>query len=397
MQTPSEDHFVEKTVMSESNAVRVQKQALKDFSVEVFQKLGVSDQDACLAADILIAADTRGIASHGVAHLRRYADGLRAGTITARPAERVVTETPVTAVIDAGGGLGPPVSYRAMQKAIQKACAVGVGFVSVRNSNHYGIAGYYAMMALPHDCIGLAMTNASPKVMPTFGGKSTLGTNPIAIAAPAGTQRPFVLDMATSAVALGKIEIADQLDQPVPEGWAIYADGTPATDSHRAMDEFKHNLGAGLLSLGGAGEQLGGHKGYGLAVSVDIFTALLSNAAPSPLTYPKTPDGRQQPANLGHFFGAWRIDCFRPVDEFKQTMDEYQQLLRNVPKVPGQPRIYIHGEKEFQAEEYNLRAGVPINQNVAADLRALAQELHVKFDALRVCAKSNKSFSEASS
>ncbi|MBI5304730.1 MAG: Ldh family oxidoreductase [Chloroflexi bacterium] len=366
--------------MSESNRVRVQKQALNDFCVEVFQKVGVADQDARLTADILVAADARGIASHGVAHLRRYVDGLRAGTIAARPAERVVTETPVTAVIDARAGLGQPVSYRAMQKAIQKAREVGVGFVSVRNSNHHGIVGYYAMMALPHDCIGLAMTNASPKVMPTFGRKPTLGTNPIAIAAPAGAERPFVLDMATSAVALGKIEIAEQLDKPVPEGWAMYRDGTPATDSHRAMDEFKRNLGAGLLSLGGAGELLGGHKGFGLAISVEIFTALLSSAAPSPLTYPKTPDGKPLPANVGHFFGAWRIDCFRPVDEFKIAMDDYQQLLKNVPKVPGQDRIYIHGEKEFEAEERNRRDGIPINNKVAADLRALAQELQVKFD-----------------
>ncbi len=367
--------------MSESSTIRVPQQALRDFSVKVFQKLGVADQDACLAADILVAADTRGVASHGVAHLRRYVDGLRAGTIRARPEERVVTETPVTAVIDAGAGLGQPVSHRAMSSAIDKARATGVGFVAVRNSNHHGIAGYYAMMALAHDCIGLAMTNASQKVMPTFGGKPLLGTNPLAIAAPAGRRRPFVLDMATSAVALGKIEIADQLDRPVPEGWALYRDGTPATDSHRAMDEFRRNLGAGLLSLGGMGELFGGHKGYGLAVSVDIFTALLSSALPSPLTYPKTPAGRQQPANLGHFFGAWRIDCFRPVDEFKQAMDEYQELLKSVPKAPGQPRVYIHGEKEFEAEAYNLRAGVPINPNVAADLRALALELHVQFDA----------------
>lgn len=364
--------------MSGQIAQRVPAEALKGFCEQVFQKVGVAEGDARLAADILVAADLRGIASHGVAHLRRYADGLRTGMFAARPSEQVVMETPVTAVIDAGAGLGQPVSYRAMQKAIQKAQQVGVGFVSVRNSNHHGVVAYYAMMALPHDCIGLSMTNASPKVLPTFGRRPTLGTNPLAIAAPAGKQRPFVLDMATSAVALGKIEIADQLDKPVPEGWAMYKDGLPATDSHRAMDEFKRNLGAGLLPLGGAGELLGGHKGYGLAISVEIFTALLSGAAPSLLTYSKTPEGKPLPANIGHFFGAWRIDCFRPVEEFKKAMDDYQQLLKNVPKVEGQDRIYIHGEKEYEAEERHLREGIPLNRKVAADLRALAQELQIE-------------------
>ncbi|MEW5721370.1 MAG: Ldh family oxidoreductase, partial [Chloroflexota bacterium] len=265
--------------MSDQMIMRVKEQALKDFCFHVFCQVGVNEEDARLTAELSVAADLRGVASHGVAHLRRYAEGLRAGTIVARPQERVVTETPVTAVLDAGAGLGHPASYRAMQKAIEKARQTGVGFVSVRNSNHHGILANYVMMALPHDCVGLAMTNASPKVMPTFGRKPMLGTNPIAIAAPAGQPRPFVLDMATSAIALGKIEIADQLGEPIPEGWAMYKDGAPATDSHRAMDEFRRNLGAGLLSLGGAGELFGGHKGYGLAIAVEIFTALFSGAA----------------------------------------------------------------------------------------------------------------------
>lgn len=358
--------------------VRIHAQALQDFCEQVFLRVGVGEEDARLAAQLSVAADLRGVASHGVAHLRRYAEGLRAGTIIARPAERVVSETPVAAVIDAGAGLGHPVSYRAMQRAIEQARQVGAGFVSVRNSNHHGVAANYAMMALSHDCIGLAMTNASPKVLPTFGRQPTLGTNPVALAAPAGKQRAFVLDMATSAIALGKIEIADQLGQSIPEGWAMYRDGAPATDSHRAMDEFRRNLGAGLLPVGGTGELLGGHKGYGLAIAVDIFTALLSGAAPSPTTYPKTPEGKPLPANVGHFFGAWRIDCFRPIAEFKQAMDDFQQLLKDVPKASGQDRIYIHGEKEFQAEERNRREGVPINRTVAADLRKLAREFQVE-------------------
>jgi len=364
--------------MSNQIAQRVQPKALSSFCMGVFQQVGVTDEDARLTADILVAADLRGIASHGVAHLRRYVDGLRAGTFAARPREKVLTETPVMATIDAGAGLGQPVSYRAMQKAIQKAGQTGVGFVSVCNSNHHGVVGYYAMLALPHDCIGLAMTNASRKVVPTFARNATLGTNPLAIAAPAGKQRPFVLDMATSAVALGKVEIADQLGKPIPEGWGIDKDGLPATDSHRTLDEFKRNVGGGLLPLGGAGELFGGHKGYGLAMMVEIFTALLSGAAVSPLTYPKSPEGKQLPANVGHFFGAWRIDSFRPIEEFKKAMDEYQQLLKNASKAKGQERIYIHGEKEYEAAERNMREGVLLNPTVAADLRALGEELQVE-------------------
>jgi L-2-hydroxycarboxylate dehydrogenase (NAD+) len=364
--------------MSDPSTLRVQAKTLSDFCVQVFRRVDVAEDDARIAADILVTADLRGVSSHGVAHLRRYVNGIQAGTIVARPSEKVVTETPVAAAIDAGAGLGMPVSYRAMQKAIQKACEAGVGFVSVRNSNHFGIAAYYAMLALPHNCIGLSMTNASRKVVPTFGRHATLGTNPLAIAAPAGKHRPYVLDMATSVTALGKIEIADQLGKPIPEGWAIDKDDLPATDAHRAFDEFTRNVGGGLLPLGGAGELLGGHKGYGLAIGVETFTALLSGAAVSPLTYPKTPEGKALPANVGHFFGAWRIDCFRPIEEFKSAMDDYQQLLKDAPKVDGQDRIYIPGEKEYEAAERHRREGIPINRKVAEDLRALAQELQLE-------------------
>ena len=363
-----------------AETARVQSEALERFCARVFQQVGVVDQDAHITADALVAADLRGVFSHGVAHLRRYVDGIRAGTIMACPNEKVVVETPTTATIDAGAGLGHPVSYRAMQKAIQKALEVGVGFVAVRNSNHYGIAAYYAMMALPHHCIGLSMTNASPKVVPTFGRHATLGTNPLAVAAPAGKEPPFVLDMASSTVAVGKLEIADRLNEPIPLGWVIDKDGRSNTDPHRALDEFKRGVGGGLLPLGGEGELTSGHKGYGLALWGDIFTGLLSGAACSPCTYPKTPEGKPLPANVGHFFGAWRIDSFRPVDEFKAAMDDLQQLLKSASKAEGHDRIYIHGEKEYEATERHLREGIPLNPKVTADLHALAQELGVEYN-----------------
>lgn len=365
--------------MTSGGMYRVDAAKLTDFCVQVFEAVGVSEEDARLAAIILVESDLRGVASHGVAHLRRYVDGLRAGTIIARPTETVLAETLTTVTLDAGAGLGPPVSHRAMRLAIQKALTAGVGCVAVRNSNHYGIAGYYAMQALPYDCIGLTTTNTSPRVVPTFARSALYGTNPIALAAPAGEEPPYVLDMATSVVAQGKLEIADQLDQPIPLGWATDSDGLPTTDAHRALDELKRGAGAGLLPLGGAGELLGGHKGYGLAVGLEIMSALLSGAAFATGVYPKDEQGRPLPANLGHFFAAWRIDHFRPVDEFKADMDRLQRLLKGAPKAPGQERVYIPGEKEFEAKARYRREGVPINSSVMADLRIVAQTVGVLF------------------
>jgi L-2-hydroxycarboxylate dehydrogenase (NAD+) len=366
----------------DATALLIQAEPLKEFSARVFQRMGVDEKDARITADILVTADLRGVSSHGVAHLRRYVDALRTGIILARPQEHVILENPATSTIDAGAGLGQPVSFRAMQKAIQKAREFGAGFVTVRNSNHYGIAGYYAMMALQDDCIGISMTNASPKTVPTFGRHALLGTNPIAIAAPAGTEYPFVLDMATSAVSLGKIEIADQLDQPIPPGWAIDREGRSAVDSHRTLDELMRNAGGGLLPLGGEGDVLSGYKGYGLALWVEVFTAVLSGAAFATLTYPRATDGTALPANLGHFFGAWRVDSFRPLEEFKAAMDELQQLIKNAPKGPGYDRIFIHGEKELRAMERNQREGIPLNRKVSTELNAIARELDLEFDVL---------------
>jgi L-2-hydroxycarboxylate dehydrogenase (NAD+) len=359
-----------------SNVVR-SAEDLRAFCVRALTRVGVSEADAAITADVLVAADLRGVKSHGVAHLRRYVDGLRTGTFAACPQERVITQTPVTAVLDAGSGLGPPVSYRAMQMALAKATALGAGFVAVRNSNHFGIAGYYAMLALEHDCIGLTMTNASSKAVPTFGSLAVLGTNPIAVAAPAGHERPFVLDMATTTVPVGKLEIANRTGDPLPIGWVVDGEGLPVRDAHRALEDFKRNAGGGLLPLGGLGEALSGHKGYGLALWVEIFSALLSGSAFASLTYPRTREGQPLEANVGHFFGAWRIDAFRPPDEFRAAMDELQQLLKNAPKAAGENRIYIHGEKEYEATERNLRDGIPLSPKVAADLDALALELGV--------------------
>jgi len=363
-----------------TEAVLVWAEPLRDFCVRVFTEMGVPEEDARITADVLVTADLRGIDSHGVARLRRYVNGLRSGMMVARPQVSVVAETPATALIDAGAGLGQPVSHRAMQKAIQKALDVGAGFVTVCNSNHYGIAGYYSMMALEHDCIGISMTNAAVLVVPTFGRDAMLGTNPISVAAPAGQERPFVLDMATSTVPRGKLEVYNRLEKPIPLGWATDEAGAPTTDPGRVLENFKRRAGGGLLPLGGAGELLGGHKGYGLALWVDIFCAVLSGAAYADLVYPKAEDGSPLPSKIGHFFGAWRVDAFRPADEFKAAMDDLQRRLKNAPKAEGQDRIYIHGEKEFEEAERRRQEGIPLNPKVAADLKAIAEELGVEYD-----------------
>jgi len=363
-----------------ADEVRVWGEPLKEFCAQVFQQLDVPTEDARITADNLVTADLRGINSHGVARLRRYVNGLRDGVMVARPDVQVLTETPATALIDAGAGLGQPVSYRAMQKAIEKANDVGAGFVTVRNSNHYGIAGYYAMMALEHDCIGIAMTNAAVLVVPTFGRDAMLGTNPISVAAPAERERPFVLDMATSTVPRGKLEVYDRQEKPIPLGWATDEKGAPTQDPGQVLDNFRARAGGGLLPLGGAGELLGGHKGYGLALWVDVFCAILSGAAYANLVYPKTPEGKPLPSKIGHFFGAWRIDGFRPLDEFKASMDDLQRRLKDAPRAEGEDRIYVHGEKEYEEVERRSKEGIPLNPKVAEDLRAIADEVGVAYD-----------------
>jgi L-2-hydroxycarboxylate dehydrogenase (NAD+) len=367
-------------MMAGGAELRVQAGSLKGFCAQAFQKLGVSEEDARITADVLVTADLRGIDSHGVARLRRYVNGLRDGMMIAQPRVQVVTETPTTTLIDAGAGLGQPVSYRAMERAIQKAKEYGAGFVTVRNSNHYGIAGYYAMMALAHGCIGMSMTNAAVLVVPTFGRDAMLGTNPIAVAAPAGNERPFVLDMATSTVPRGKLEVYNRLEKPLPMGWATDETGTPTDDAGRVLENFRQLAGGGLLPLGGAGELLGGHKGYGLALWVDVFCAILSGAAYADAVYPQTPDGKPLPSKIGHFFGAWRVDGFRPVDEFRAAMDDLQCRLRDTPKAAGESRIYIHGEKEYEEAEIRSRDGIPLNPKVAADLKGVAEEMGIGYD-----------------
>lgn len=267
-----------------------------------------------------------------------------------------------------------------MKLAIKKAQEMGSGFVAVKNSNHYGIAGYYALMALQHDCIGISMTNAAVLVVPTFGKKALFGTNPISIAIPSGKETPYVLDMATSTVPRGKLEVYNRLGKKMPEGWAIDPEGNPTQDAGLALQGLasKDSFG-GLLPLGGAGELLSGYKGYGLALLVEILCGVLAGAAYAELVYPTGPNGEALPSKIGHFFGAIRVDGFRPVEEFKADMDNLIGMIKSSPKSEGSDRIYIHGEKEFEKEEERRREGIPLHPKVVANMKKIAEELNVEW------------------
>ena len=358
-----------------SNIEHVKAETVRSFCSKTLEKLGVPAEDARVTAEVLVEADLRGIDSHGVARLSRYVNGIQQGMMRPKANPKVVHETPVTATIDGDAGLGQPVSFRAMNMAIAKARENSLGFVAVRNSNHYGIAGYYAMMALKEDMIGICTTNTEILVVPTFARNALLGTNPIAIAVPAGVERPFVLDMSTATVTRGKLEVYARLGKQIPLNWATDERGVATDDPARVLQNIAKRSGGGLLPLGGALEESGGHKGYGLALAVEIFSAVLPGALYSSRVYPKTKDGKPLPSGIGHFFGAMRIDAFRAKDDFKRDMDDLICRLKEGQKAEGAERIYIHGEKEIEEAKRFAEQGVPLNPKVAEELRTIATQL----------------------
>lgn len=352
--------------------VRVNHEKLRTLVTRIFQALGLPEHDAQISADVLVLADLRGVESHGVSHYIRtiYVPSLREGRINPNPKPRVLHETPTTARIDGDGGMGMVVGTFAMNEAIRRAAQMGVGMVTVTNSRHYGIAGYYAMLALPHDMIGISMTNAAPAVVPTYGRKAMLGTNPIAVAVPAGEEEPFVLDMATSTVPIGKLLVQAMHGGEIPFGWAVGTSGRPATDPATVRESWL------LTPLGGTPEGRS-YKGYGLAVVVDILCGVLSGAGYSAAltqNYPLNP--------VGHFFAALRIDAFCPVAEFKAMMDRMIRELHATPPAEGAERVLVAGEIEFANEHDRRVNGIPLHPSVIDYLRSLAGELQVPFDLL---------------
>jgi L-2-hydroxycarboxylate dehydrogenase (NAD+) len=347
---------------------------LYTFTHSIFTAIGCCRQDASTATKVLLSADVRGIDSHGVARLTGYVRLWEAGRIKSDPQIKIVHETPSTAVVDGDAGLGLVVAPFAMQVAIDKAKSVGTGWVSVRNSNHFGIAGYHAMMALNDDMIGIAMTNASALVAPTFSIERMLGTNPIAVAIPAGNQPPFVADFATTTTANGKLEILQRKNAGTPVGWVQDKDGNDSIDANILKKQ------GALLPLGSDREH-GSHKGYALGSIVDIFSAVLGGASYGPWA-PPFPAYVPMPDNmpgqgLGHFFGAMRIDAFRPAEEFKQHMDNWITRFRNATPAAGHEKVLIPGDPEREMETMRMKNGIPIVESVVNELKQVGEKFGI--------------------
>jgi L-2-hydroxycarboxylate dehydrogenase (NAD+) len=349
---------------------------LFDFTKTIFQKIGCSNEHASIATKTLLSADLRGIDSHGIARLSGYIRLWNVKRINATPDIKVIHETASTAVVDGDSGLGLVVAPFAMQIAMDKAKQVGTGWVSVQNSNHFGIAAHHAMIALQYDMIGIVMTNASPLVAPTFSTDRMLGTNPICVAAPAGNEPPFVADLATTTAANGKLEILQRKNMEAPSGWIQDKDGNPSTDPN----ELKK--GGALLPLGSDREH-GSNKGYALGAIVDIFSALLSGANYAPWVPPfpaYIPMPAEQPGKgIGHFLGAMRIDAFRPADEFKQHMDKWIRGFRTAKTIKGEEKVLIPGDPEREMETERMQNGIPLLDSVINDLKRLAESFDISF------------------
>ena len=349
---------------------------LQTFCEAIFTKMGYNTTAAQLATKVLLSADIRGIDSHGIARLSGYVRLWQAGRIVTTTEPHIIHETPSTATIDGGSGLGLLVAPYAMQIAIDKAKNVGSGWVSVQHSNHFGIAGYHAMMALENDMIGIAMTNASALVAPTFSKQKMLGTNPIAVAVPAGVQPAFVADFSTTTAANGKLEILQRKNEATPTGWVQDEHGSEITDANILKK------GGALLPLGGDREH-SSHKGFCLGSIVDILSGVLSGANysqwvppfPAYIPMPNNMPGK----GLGHFFGAMRIDAFRPANEFKTDMDNWITSMQNATAINENQKVIIPGSPEREMETYRLKNGIPILQLVVDDLVKLGDELSVEF------------------
>jgi LDH2 family malate/lactate/ureidoglycolate dehydrogenase len=356
---------------------RFPAQYLANFSAAVFMQFGISESDARQAADVLAKSDLRGIDSHGVARLHTYFDMLELGRINPKPNIKIVREKASVATVDGDNGLGLVVGPKANEIAMDKAEQHGSGWVSVGNSNHFGIAGYYPLKALERDLIGWAMTNTTKLVAPLWGAERMLGTNPIAVAFPGAKEPPIVIDMATSAVAYGKIEIALRKREAVPKGWIVDKDGRDSTDPNDM-------IGGGAQLPLGSEREMGGHKGYGLASMVDILCCVLSGANWGPFAPPfalrQEIPTRSVGKGIGHFFGAMQIDGFIDKDEFKKQIDDWIQVFRKTKPAPGTNGPLIPGDPERAAEAIRGKEGIPLIKPVVEDLLDISRRTGIPFE-----------------
>jgi LDH2 family malate/lactate/ureidoglycolate dehydrogenase len=353
--------------MKSADSIRLGFDELKVFCEHVFAAFGFSEEDSRTVTDVLLAADLAGITSHGVQRLVRYYKEINElGYVDMKSTPEIVRETPVSAVMDAHNGMGQVVSVKAMNIAIAKAKKSGIGMVPVRNSNHFGIAGYYAHMAVSQGLIGVAMTNSEAIMVPTFGKKAMLGTNPIAFAMPA-KPFPFVFDSATTVVPRGKLEVVVKRGGVIPEGWAVDERGLPCTDAARVLGNIINKAGGGILPLGGAGEDTSGHKGYGFGMVCEIMTAILSGGTTSEKVY-RTPSG----SGIAHFFMAIDPALFGDARKQSRRLSAFMAALRESSRADGAERIYVHGEKEEIARRDVMAHGVPVQPKTWEEMRAIA-------------------------
>lgn len=346
---------------------------LERFMREGFIALDVPPNDAAICAKILIESDLRGIESHGIGRFKMYVDRIRDGIQLTDTRETIIKETSNTAVIDGGNGMGHVAAYHAMERAIAMADKSNLGMVAVRNTTHFGITGYYPTMAINKGMVGLTFCNARPSVAPTFGVTPVIGTNPISFGAPSDDTHPFLLDIATSTSQRGKMEVYAREGRPTPKGVTIGIDGSQPTDSQQLLKDFVKGT-ASLLPLGGAGEELGGYKGYGLGVMIEILSASLASGEFGQALSGLEKDGTKRPYWLGDLFIAINIESFVPLADFKKTTGNIMREIRKAKKAPGVDRIYLAGEKEFEMIERRKKEGIPINTALQEIIKKLMDE-----------------------
>jgi LDH2 family malate/lactate/ureidoglycolate dehydrogenase len=357
-----------------NTTIYIPQNTLHDFIHDVFISLGVPADDAETCTKVIIASDLRGIESHGIGRLKYYYDRIKSGQHQVKTRLEIVRESSTTAVIDGHHGMGMVIGTFAMNKAIEKAKNFGMGSVAVRNSTHFGIAGYYSSLAVNAGMMGICMTNARPSVSPTFGIQPMLGTNPIAFAAPSDEDYPFLFDAATPIIQRGKIEVLSREEKTAREGWVVDENNQNLINPDDILKKLT-NGSAALLPLGGEGESYGGHKGYGLGSMVEILCASLQTGAFLTHLTGISQEGTLQPFKVGHFFMAINIEDFLPLEEFKSTTGQILRELRASAKPPGYHRIYTAGEKEFENEKVVRARGIPINPNLQREIETIQKDL----------------------
>ena len=348
--------------------INYSRELLDKFCMDAFQKFGFTKEESRIISDVLIMSDDFGIESHGMQRLVRYHKGIESGLIHVDAKPEVVFETPISAVIDGHSGMGQLIGHKAMQMAIEKAKTCGVGIVTVRNSNHYGIAGYYARLAIEQGLLGFSCTNSEAIMVPTFGKKAMLGSNPIAVCAPAEPY-PFFFDASTTVVTRGKLEMYNKMDKPIPTGWAVNKAGVSSNSANEVLGNIKAAEGGGIVPLGGDTEQLGGHKGYGYGMICELFSSILSQGMTSAHTMQNGFSG------ICHGFMAINPAFFGDPEAIKKHFEVYLEELRQSPKADGQPRIYTHGEKEMEAIKKVQAEGIPVNENTVKEMIEMANYL----------------------